>query len=425
MSLKPFDSHDLQDPEAGDSSFAQGATGMHKYDTRDLSLKASKNKPQASVKNPKLLLAAVVILALVLVGVIVFAVSRLAGSGSGAASTSAEVTVIIPSGAGDGDIAQILQDAGVISSTTTFMNAVSAASADGKLRSGTYHLQTGSDTSDVVSALLQGPAAITLTIPEGFTVAQTAARVEAVLGIAAADFINQAKASNYATDYSFLLDTYNDSLEGFLYPETYQFDESATADTVIRTMLNQFATVTSTLDFSQASQGNTSLTQYQVLILASLIEKETAVSSERTLVSSVIYNRLNAGWYLQIDAAIAYALNKYDLLTYEDLTVDSPYNVYTNFGLPPGPICSPSLESINAAIHPDTTDYFFYVASAALDGTHVFAATEEEFNANRDAYNAAVYGSGGGNASDADAADADAADAEAAEAGTDENSASE
>ena len=114
------------------------------------------------------------------------------------------------------------------------------------------------------------------------------------------------------------------------------------------------------------------------------------MDDERANVASVIYNRLNIDWFLQIDAAIAYALNKSDLLTYDDLQVDSPYNTYTNKGLVPGPICSPSLSSINAVLNANWTDYLFYVASPSLDGTHVFCTNEEDFNEARDAYNQAA-----------------------------------
>lgn len=155
-------------------------------------------------------------------------------------------------------------------------------------------------------------------------------------------------------------------------------------------MLDEFKSVTSTLDFSTATQGDTALSEYQVIVMASMIEKETAQSSERPLIASVMYNRLNIGMYLQIDATVNYALGKYDLLTEADLAVDSPYNTYLYQGLPVGPICSPSLDSIKAAAAPATTDYIYYVASSALDGTHVFCATEEEFAQARDAYNQAM-----------------------------------
>ena len=240
--------------------------------------------------------------------------------------------------------------------------------------------------------LVAGTAAsgVSITIPEGFTVAQTAQRFADTFGFSYDDFMAQAKASNYVGEFTFLNGAYNNSLEGFLFPKTYTFEDEVTPDIAIRTMLKQFQVETAGIDWSHVGQGNTVLSEYQVVCMASLIERETAVDAERPNVASVIYNRLNAGWYLQIDAAIAYALNKADLLTYADLEVDSPYNTYTNLGLIPGPICSPSLSSINAVINAAQTDYYFYVASAALDGTHVFCTNEDEFNEARNEYNAAA-----------------------------------
>ena len=128
--------------------------------------------------------------------------------------------------------------------------------------------------------------------------------------------------------------------------------------------------------------------------MASLVERETAQDFERPLVASVMYNRLNAGMFLQIDASIAYVLNKSDLLTWADLEVDSEYNLYTHYGLTPGPICSPSLESILAVLNTEQTGYYYYVASEALDGTHVFCETYEQFEAALQAYNLAAGISG-------------------------------
>ena len=385
MSLKPIDPRMLKDPEESTEEFATGATAMHHYEN----VKVAAHEEASKRKHVLWLVVAVLAVALVAIGTTVvirhFQTQSVAGVEAGT-----PVTVTITSGSGDGDIAQLLQSAGIIDSTKSFMEAVSKANADGKLKGGTYTIAAGSDPSDVVAALMKGPDTVKLTIAEGLTVQQTADKVQDTLGIPASDFLAQAKASNYVTDYPFLAGAYDDSLEGFLFPETYSFSGGETADDVIRAMLDQFKSVISTIDLTTATQGGVTLNEYQVVVLASLIERETAVSSERPLVASVIYNRLNAGMYLQIDAAIAYALNKTGLLTEADLQVDSPYNVYTNHGLTPGPICSPSAESIRAAAAPAATGYYYYVASSALDGTHVFCETDEEFEAAREAYNAAM-----------------------------------
>lgn len=370
-------SHAVQDP---------GSTGgMRTY--------AAHSHGDQGKKKPNVALIVVVVVLVLAVGVggtLVFL--NLANTSGTTQGQTGTVTVTIPNGYGSGDIAVLLQENGVISSTKDFMQAVKAQQASSSLKAGVYEFEIGTSYEDIVTALVKGSSqsGVTLTIPEGLTVEQTAQRVaEAFPSITYDEFMEQAKASKYVGEFTFLNGAYNDSLEGFLFPKTYSLEEGATADTVIRAMLRQFSTETSSLDWTAATQGEVTLSQYQVVVMASLIERETAVESERPLVASVIYNRLNSGMLLQIDATIAYALGKYDVLTYDDLAVDSPYNLYTYYGLCPGPICSPSLSSIQAVLNAETTDYIYYVASSALDGTHVFCSTAEEFEVAAAAYHEA------------------------------------
>ncbi len=354
-------------------------------------------EPPKDRKKTALVVAIVVVVVAALAVGAVFGVRALLDGGEPAQELTGSATVTIPNGYGTGDIAQLLRENGVIASTTEFVQAVSQRDAGNALRAGTYTFERGSDLDGIIDMLVAGPEAsgVSLTIPEGYTVQQTAQRVEEVLGIPADEFVAQAKASNYVGEFTFLANAANDSLEGFLYPLTYSFAAGATADDVIRTMLQQFQSATAGLDWNTAVLADgTVLNQYQVVVLASLIERETAVSEERPLVASVIINRLNAGMPIQIDAVIAYVLNKSDLITYDDLAnVAANYpewDVYNNPGLPPQPICSPSLESIQAALNAAQTDYLYYVASPELDGTHVFCTTDEEFATARDAYNQAA-----------------------------------
>lgn len=297
-----------------------------------------------------------------------------------------EVQLNIPEGSSGDDIAQILAQNHIIDNPKEYYAAVEAAGAAMSIKPGDYILTTGQDPASVVAQLVEGPnvEGITLTIQEGLTVAQTAARVEETLGIPADEFLAQATASAYAADYPFLEGAYDDSLEGYLYPKTYSFSEQPTADEVIRTLLDQFVKETAALDLNSAPGG---LTAQQVVTMASLIERETAVAEERPLVASVIYNRLEVDMPLQIDAAIVYARGGgSDAVTYDDLEIDSPYNVYRNYGLTPGPICSPQISSIEAVLAPADTDYLYYVASPEGDGTHRFSSDYEQFERDSQEY---------------------------------------
>lgn len=296
-----------------------------------------------------------------------------------------DVNVTIPEGASGDEIASLLASNHVIEDPKEYYAAVTRANAESSLKPGSYLLKTCQDPDEVVQLLVSGPnAGVTLTIQEGLTVAQTAQRVEECCGISADDFIAQAKASNYVSDYPFLEGAYDDSLEGYLYPKTYTFSDSVTADEIIRKLLDQFQSETASIGLEDGANG---LTAQQIVTMASLIERETAVESERPTVASVIYNRLNANMMLQIDAAIVYARGGgSQSVTYSDLEIDSPYNVYKNYGLTPGPICSPSVSSIKAALNPDSTDYLYYVASAAGDGTHKFSSDYSQFEKDTEEY---------------------------------------
>lgn len=237
----------------------------------------------------------------------------------------------------------------------------------------------------MIAQLIEGPNTTDnqLTIPEGLTVAQTAARVQDALGISSDDFLAQAKASNYVDDYPFLADAQDDSLEGFLCPKTYDFSgKDVTADTVIRAMLDQYEAEVASLDFATAeasikSTYGVDMSDYDIIVMASIIEREAVTADDRPLVSSVFYNRLAAGMDLQSDATMAYVTG--GEVTADDLKTESPYNTYLNAGLTPTPICSPSLASIQAALSPASTDYYyFYIVEDGTRSVHAFSETYEQ-----------------------------------------------
>lgn len=311
--------------------------------------------------------AAIGALALVLVAIVaggVLLVPRLL-PGSGAPRAGTPVTVEIPEGSGGDAIASALSKAHVIEDPRDYYAAVDALSAEQSLQPGTYSFTVGQSAEEVVRQLMAGPnvEGPRLVLPEGLTVAQTASRVEAALGIPADDFIAQAKASAYAADYPFLAEAADDSLEGFLCPKTYAFTGAPTADAVIRKLLDQYEAEYRSLDFEAARASlkaayGVDMSDYDLVTMASVIEREALTDEQRLNVSSTFYNRLKAGMPLQSDATMMYVTG--GAVTPEDLKVESPYNTYLNRGLTPTPICTPSLASLKAALEPASTDYLYF-----------------------------------------------------------------
>ncbi|WP_455136751.1 endolytic transglycosylase MltG [Thermophilibacter sp.] len=294
-----------------------------------------------------------------------------------------EVTITIPSGSGAAAVAQILYDNGLISDQSAFLSEVRRTEAESLIKSGSYRITAGTDDTAIIELLTAGPNAstATLTVPEGYTVAQTAQAVQDSLGISADDFTSQAKASNYAGDYAFLFSAANDSLEGFLFPKTYDFsgEQDVDADTVIRAMLDQYQAEVGALDLDGAAAAlseryGIEVDGYDVLTMASIVEREAVTDEQRPQVASVFYNRLAAGMRLQSDATLTYSLGR--AATADEInTLDDPYNTNLRDGLTPTPVCSPSLASIRAAMEPaDTNYYYFYITS----DTAQFSETYDE-----------------------------------------------
>lgn len=349
----------------------------------------SHKKPEPQGRRGKLKFLPFVLVAVAVVAAIGFVVvPRFLGAGHEGKTVEAgkTVTVNIPEGSGGSAIAQKLYDAGVISDKEAFATEVKRQEADSKLKSGTYVFVTGGDVAEVVSRLVTGPNSNkgTVTVAEGLTVKKTAKVVSESLGISTEDFLAQAKASNYSAQYVFLANAQNDSLEGFLYPTKYDFgsEKNVTADTVIKAMLDKYQSEVASLDFASAeatikSQYGVTMSDYDIIKLASIIEREAISEDDRGKVASVFYNRLKAGMPLQSDATMSYVTG--GEVTADDLKTQSPYNTYLNKGLPPTPICTPSLASIKAALAPDTTDYMYFLIIEKGDySNHTFSTTYED-----------------------------------------------
>ncbi len=244
-----------------------------------------------------------------------------------------------------------------------------------------------------IDALSQPPIkrTLTLTIPEGYSRSQAAQLVEEV-GLEGdyteatlrSPYLNPAKYGGKGAE----------NLEGFLFPDTFEMKPGAPAADLVQLQLEDFKRRIEGVDMGYARSKN--LTTYDVLIIASLIEDEAGIPSQRKQVAAVVYNRLREGIPLGIDATIRFATGNYTQpLTESELAVDSPYNTRANAGLPPGPINSPGLDAIEAAAHPAKSDYLFYVNEPGTCGKLAFSKTNAEFEADVARYNAAREAAGG------------------------------
>lgn len=291
------------------------------------------------------------------------------------------VRVSIPEGSGTTAIGRSLAGAGVVPNALAFRLVVRLTGADGHLRAGVYELRTGTSYSDAIAALRKGPDTdiVVVTIPEGFVIDQVAERFAKQADISKADLLRLAKggAPQFSAAHPYLKGAYGGSLEGYLFPKTYQVRRGAAAADVIEMMLDQFDREIASVDVGSAQASGISLKD--LVIMASMIERETKLANERALVSSVIRNRLARGMKLEIDATIEYVLpGNHFRLTNRQIRIDSPYNTYRYAGLPVGPIANPGLASLQAAAHPAQTAYLYYVLTGK-DGSHTFATNKADF----------------------------------------------
>ncbi len=284
--------------------------------------------------------------------------------------------VIVPQGANFSDIAALLEQRGVIASATAFRVLARLRHEDVDVRAGAYAFDAHRTAAEVLNDLVTGGAqvAIWITVPEGFTSAQIAQRLQDEGVGSAAAFEQAFRDTNLQVD-----GTPTRGLEGFLFPNTYLVTRSATPQQIARQLTDQF--------FKELPADATEraralhVTVPQAVTVASLVEREAKIEADRPRIAAVIYNRLRLGMPLQVDATIEYALRKHkDALSLHDLQIDSPYNTYRHQGLPPTPIANPGLPSLEAALNPARLDALYYVYCG--NGHHVFAKTLSEHEAN-------------------------------------------
>jgi UPF0755 protein len=292
------------------------------------------------------------------------------GEGSG------QAIVTVPEGATAGEVADLLTDNEVVSNGTLFEWRLQLAGKTDQILPGRYVLAHDMSYGTAIDRLTSSGGKMNVTIPEGEDRTQVAATI-GDLGLSG-DYVAASKSFK-----GFDPNRYgaNDpkSLEGFLFPATYELDPGAGVKQLVAEQLLAFRQNIAGVDMSYAKSKN--LTIYDVLIIASMIDKEVMVPSERRLVAAVIYNRLSRGMPLGIDATTRYEFHNYtDEITQSQLQSPSAYNTRIHPGLTPTPIGNPGLDAIEAAAHPARVNYLFYVVKAGGGGQHCFAATEAEFN---------------------------------------------
>ena len=280
-------------------------------------------------------------------------------------------------------VADELKSAGLIQYKWLFKLFCKVSKADTKIEPGQYTLKSTYDYRALIGKMRKNSGAaatVTVTIPEGFTMSQIFYRLEENGVCSYEDLMEAAANENY--EYSFLAGTeIGDAsrLEGYLFPDTYEFYKSQSAASAINKFLQNFyGKMSADMEKQVSDRG---LTLRDIVNIASLIEREAANDEERPIIASVIYNRLRIGWSLGLDSAILYVHQDHEgEPTAEMLEEESPYNLRRKTGLPPTPICNPGLSSINAALLPEQTNYMYFYLDPETR-THVFFETTDQFNA--------------------------------------------
>lgn len=297
--------------------------------------------------------------------------------------------VTVPIGSSNNDVAAVLEESGIVKDRNVLRIYMKLDNVS-DLQAGHYEFNKGMSVKEVIAQLEKGGTPISLevdtkiTVTEGMQLEQIAQVVEEQTEFTAQEFMdtvnNTIFVDNLVNKYSGLLQAipYNEALkyplEGYLYPKTYDYVENMSLQQLITEMVAQ-----TNYEYQSLSEDleNTDLTFHEVLTLASIVEKEGVSEEDRKKIAGVFFNRLALGMPLQSDITALYALGVHkEFVTYEDVEVDSPYNLYIYTGLGPGPFNSPGMESIQAVLHPDENDYLYFVAD--LDTQKVYYADNYE-----------------------------------------------
>lgn len=298
-----------------------------------------------------------------------------------------DIVIDIPTGSTLNQVTNILKENNLIKNKTLFKLYVRISNNTSKLKSGKYLFDQTYSNKEIIQDLCEGKIyndGIKITVPEGSTSFEIIdILVKNKLGDKNVyeELINNPK--EFKDKFEFLNDEKIVSLEGFLYPSTYYFEEEQSEKEILNYMIETFESKYSDKLEERQKELNKSL--YEVINLASIVEKEAVLDEDRPIIASVFYNRIKIGMPLQSDATIQYIFKeRKKSITYEDLKIDSPYNTYRVNGLPPTPIANPGIKSIEAVLYPANTEYLYFVAT--IDGGNTYSKTYEEHVKNVEQY---------------------------------------
>jgi uncharacterized YceG family protein len=352
--------------------------------------------PPASPKPKRWFRRLVALLALVFIGAALYGINETFQPFQSENEQEGGVAVQIPKGADARAIGELLERRGVIEDARFFEANATLTLRRGKLITGNYVLRRNMTNGAAIDALMQGPKVrvaktFKVTVPEGLSRREAAPAI-AQNGVEGSYLKASGSTATLQRIQKLGAPKGTKTAEGFLFPATYDLKVGATARTLVDQQLDAFRDNFATLNLKAARRRN--LSRYDVLIIASMVERETSSDKERPLVASVIYNRLRQDINLGIDATIRYAENNWsDPLKVSELEKDGPYNTRTRLGLPPTPIGNPGLASLRAAAKPARTDFIFYVAKPGA--CHAFSSTDAEFERDVAAYERAREENGG------------------------------
>ena len=291
---------------------------------------------------------------------------------------SYEKVIVIPKGSGVKSIAKILEKENIIKNSFVFELYCKINKKSESIKAGKYSFNNSMSVSEIVDVMVSGRALIDtvkFTIPEGYNLSQIEERLYNLNIVDRESFNAALESGSYDYDFIEQIPDREKKLEGYLFPDTYEIYRETSAEAIIDKLLGQFDKVFTEEYRNRAKELN--MTIDEVITLASIIEREAKLDDERKIISGVFHNRLKKNMLLQSCATVQYLLKEQkEELSFEDLEIESPYNTYKYSGLPPGPIASPGLKSIEAALYPEDVEYLYF--RAKNDGSHIFTKTYDE-----------------------------------------------